>query len=94
MKKRDFLLPLVSLASAFTSGQALANVVYSAPDSFQTNGESVKNLQASNVVFVNKGDDKFSFVLKRADSGELIAWHQSHRSHSSHSSHRSHYSGY
>jgi hypothetical protein len=82
MKKRNFLLPLASLASVFTSEQALANVNQDVHVTPQTNDAAVQ---------------KFSFVLKRVDGGALMAWHESHASHASHashSSHRSHYSGY
>lgn len=38
------------------------------------------------------GDDIFKYVLKRGESGEIFADHQSHASHASHASHHSHYS--
>lgn len=97
MKKRNFLLPLASLASAFTSEQALANMNQETQAVHQTNSDAVQNVTLSDRVTMSNGNDKFSFVLKRVDGGTLMAWHESHASHashSSHSSHRSHQSGY
>lgn len=97
MKKRNFLLPLASLASAFTSEQALANVNQDVHVTPQTNDAAIQKVTLSDTVVMSNGNDKFSFVLKRSDAGALMAWHQSHSSHASHashSSHRSHYSGY
>lgn len=97
MKKRSFLLPLATLASAFTSEQALANVNQDTQVTPQTNTDAVQNVTLSDRVTMSNGNDKFNFVLKRVDGGALMAWHESHASHASHashSSHRSHYSGY
>lgn len=42
---------------------------------------------------VVENGDQFNFVLKRnAETGQMMAWHESHASHASHSSHSSHYS--
>jgi len=97
MKKRNFLLPLASLASAFTSEQALANANQDVHVTSQTNDAAVQKITLSDRVVMSNGNDKFSFLLKRVDGGALMAWHESHASHASHashSSHRSHYSGY
>jgi len=82
MKKRNFLIPVISLI-AVISTNASATVQ-----------ESDTNSIASNSVEINQDID---FVITNSDNAQKYAYHYSHSSHSSHSSHRSHsshYSGY
>lgn len=93
MKKRGFLVPVAALAAALTTEQAVANVGPEASTPPTGSVELTGAKQAERVVTSN-GHDQFSFIIKRTDSGEVMAWHESHASHTSHGSHRSHYSGY
>jgi len=94
--KFKFLVPISSLIGAITQQHAHAaveqpNVPVAAPTE-----EAVKGIARATdgEQLVRAGDDNYSFVLKRTNSGELMAWHQSHSSHASHASHSSHRSGY
>ncbi len=104
MSKRAFLVPLAAALSALAQGAngASADSVLTASQSLtdpQLAGAPTPQIQqpgASDaeeaIVTYGMAGDLFSFVLKRAESGEIVAQHSSHESHSSHSSHRSHYS--
>jgi len=98
MKKRKFLMPLAALAAVFISDQVTATV--STPEASSTkidSSQATTNTAQNDRVLTSNGKDQFSFVLKRDEAGQLMAWHESHwshSSHSSHSSHRSHYSGW
>ena len=89
MKKRNFLVPVATLAAAVTNGQALADIPSTAESQAGNFNEipSQTNVQNDGKMTVKVGQDAFSFVLKRNDKNELLA------SHSSHASHASHYSG-
>jgi len=82
MKKRNFLIPVVTLIAAISTNASA------------TVQESKNKSIASNSVEINQDVD---FVITNSDNMQKYATHYSHRSHSSHSSHRSHsshYSGY
>lgn len=91
MKKRNFLIPVATLAAAVTSGQASADIPSSAESQTQNFNEipSQTNVQNEGKMTVKAGQDAFSFVLKRNEKNELLAWHSSHASHASHASHYS-----
>lgn len=93
MKNRKFLVPLAILAAAFASGESKASV-HESSESAHSDTATTTDAVSPNRIFFNKGQDQFSFVLKRMEGGMIMADHESHASHSSHSSHRSHYSGY
>jgi hypothetical protein len=99
MVKRAFLIPFAAAISAL-SGNSQAAIDQTQPSKDVATSTTVPDADAANRVnalaegdlLMPIGDDIFKFVLKRAESGELIAYHRSHESHRSHSSHRSHYS--
>lgn len=95
MKKRNFLVPIATLAAAVTGGQASADIPspQNKHDSDLADAMAQTNAQSDGKMVVKAGQDAFSFVLKRNEKNEMMAWHESHSSHASHSSHRSHYSG-
>ena len=94
--KRKFLVPVaVALAAmASQSNSATASVVPAAVANTSTSDAKAAEIvtpsamSGERVGFDSDGN-LFSFVLKRSEAGELVAYHESHRSHSSH---RSHYS--
>lgn len=98
MSVRNFLVPFAAALAALTSN-ASASVEPSNPnpntqpqDSQNTLASDSINTRAEGTLLIPGGDDLFKFVLKRTETGELMAYHYSHQSHRSHSSHRSHYS--
>lgn len=109
MSKRKFLMPLVTLAAAFATDHANANVIpelgHSPSDTASIKGEAGKAERATMAdeadqakrMVATDGQDQFSFILRRDEGGQLTAMHESHYSHyshESHGSHRSHYSSY
>ena len=96
MKKRPFLLPLAALAAALTSGQSSASapVLPAIDDQGGDQNRLVVPQADSEVVTAASGDNLFSFVLKRGEGGQMMAYHSSHSSHASHASHASHSSHY
>lgn len=93
MKKRSFLVPLATLAAAVATEQASALTTYEVVEPSSDAKNTLKAEAHSENLSVRGGNDLFSFVLKRGDQGQMMAYHSSHSSHASHSSHRSHYSG-
>jgi hypothetical protein len=89
MKKR-FLGAFALIASSFVADQAFANTI-EVPNSIPTQNTSSSNAVNPELVSVNnESGDIFNFVLKRsAETGKLMAYHESHSSHRSHSSHYS-----
>ncbi|WAH56447.1 His-Xaa-Ser repeat protein HxsA2 [Pseudomonas silvicola] len=99
MKKREFLLPLATLAAAVTANQASASVDSAQTDKHDENAAIETRAAALPIINIGEqmvtgrqGDNLFSFILKRGESGQMVAAHYSHSSHASHSSHSSHYS--
>lgn len=93
MKK--FLSAFTAVATSFVN-QAVSASENKPEIALLNKLENVVNSYENNIpklsLVDSKGDEQL-FVLKRqADSGYLMAYHESHSSHSSHSSHRSHYS--
>ncbi|MDE2289809.1 MAG: His-Xaa-Ser repeat protein HxsA2 [Burkholderiales bacterium] len=92
--KAKFLVPVGVLATAMAAEHASAAIA--PPDAGAESLQSV-NTAAANVVPAQEPQDlavradgsTYSFVLKRTESGQLMAYHSSHSSHSSHYSHRS-----
>ena len=93
MKKRSFLVPFATLATAVATEQASAMVSHQPADQSTDTPHSLQFAKQSENLSVRSGDDIFAFVLKRGEQGEFMAYHSSHSSHASHSSHRSHVSG-
>lgn len=99
MAKRAFLVPLAVAIAALT-GNSQAAVERSQPTSNTSDATAATSIdlasrinpQAEGDLLMPIGGDIFQFVLRRAESGEMVAYHSSHQSHRSHSSHRSHYS--
>ncbi|WP_156924522.1 His-Xaa-Ser repeat protein HxsA2 [Derxia gummosa] len=89
-----FLKPFAMIAAGFAVQQTHAahlpqdQPVEAEPQAV-TNMQAIPSLAAGNLPAVTNSGE--AFVLKRAQSGELLATHSSH---SSHGSHRSHQSGY
>ena len=102
---RKFLTAFAALAAGFAAQSAAASDSMGAPEPLSPLSQGADapsgTVQSDGLVTVrNDAGDQFAFVLKRsAETGFLVAQHQSHTSHeshsshSSHSSHRSHYSG-
>lgn len=89
--KKAFLAPLAVLAAALTSGEAVAIPTHTTSTEVSPEAARIP----SDKISVTHEGDIFNFVLKRnAETGQMVAEHESHYSHRSHSSHRSHTSGY
>lgn len=92
--KAKFLVPVGTLAAAMAAEHSSAAIV--PPGSVSESHQSA-NVSTTNAVpalapqdlTVKAGGDAFSFVLKRTEQGQVMAYHSSHSSHSSHYSHRS-----
>lgn len=92
--KAKFLVPVGTLVAAMAAEHASASVA--PPDSViephqsadSTASNAIPSLEPQDLR-VRAGEDAYGFVLKRAESGQLMAYHSSHSSHSSHYSHRS-----
>jgi len=93
MKKRSFLVPMATLAAAVATEQASALVIHEVVETNTDTTLSFQSAPQSENLLVRGGNDLFSFVLKRGDQGQFMAYHSSHSSHASHSSHSSHHSG-
>ena len=88
MSKYGFLVPVAAAAAALSGSEAPAKVL--APVS-ENAAQSVERSDSHKLEmrFQTSGP-MGNFVLTRAQSGELLAQHESHSSHSSHYSHQSH----
>lgn len=94
--KRTFLIP-VATALAALAGTAESAATHKQPENVTpanqpnnlSSSEAHLGTTAAKVVDVVEHGDLFRFILARAESGNVVAYHESHRSHSSH---RSHYS--
>lgn len=95
MKK--FLNTFAAIAASFAAQSASASVAQQAPESTASKDTeqvgALKALQSEKIAARSQSGDIFNFVLKRsAETGQMMAWHESHASHASHASHSSHYS--
>ena len=93
--KFKFLVPVAGLVAAIANQYASAAIENTEPSSTPvaaglTDAPTTLALTHGGEHLVRAGDDNYSFILKRAASGEMMAWHQSHASHASHASHSSH----
>jgi hypothetical protein len=88
MKKRNYLIPVVTLVAAITTNASAT--VYKDTAEGTNNALNVSLENALNVSLEQTQD----FVITNSDNTQKFAYHYSHRSHASHSSHSSHYSGY
>ena len=108
MKPRFFLKPLsmvlAALASHSASAATSSEIAPMTPAlEPETSGAAPVDAALAPIapntertVSFRQDGNLFNFVLARAESGELVAYHSSHashESHSSHSSHQSHFSG-
>ncbi|MFL1524863.1 His-Xaa-Ser repeat protein HxsA2 [Pseudomonas sp. O230] len=93
MKKRSFLVPIATLAAAVGTEQASALTTHEIVEPDTDTSISFQSTTQSENISARGGNDLFSFVLKRGDQGQFMAYHSSHSSHASHSSHSSHHSG-
>ncbi|WP_219095321.1 His-Xaa-Ser repeat protein HxsA2 [Pseudomonas sp. UMAB-40] len=93
MKKRSFLVPMATLAAAVATEQASALVTHEAVEPSTDTTISLQSAPQNENISTRGGNDLFTFVLKRGDQGQFMAYHSSHSSHASHSSHSSHHSG-
>lgn len=98
--RKSFLIPLaVAIASLSSTSQAVQNPKVDQGrgllDPSKSSTQDLNSLplgQEKELMVSDSDGDIFKFVLKRSESGILMASHRSHQSHRSHSSHRSHYS--
>jgi hypothetical protein len=96
MKK--FLATFTGIAAVFASNAATVQLPsqssISPPITDAHNVSSPQqNVLGEEIKIIDSKGNQFDFVLKRsADTGLMMATHQSHSSHRSHSSHQSHYS--
>ena len=93
--KKAFLTPFTVLAAAIPGAHASAAAAPLEAKLAPRDAPSVTAAGASisdGKVSVKADGNLFSFVLKRSESGVMVAQHESHSSHASHASHRSHYS--
>ncbi|PXW26422.1 His-Xaa-Ser repeat protein HxsA2 [Paraburkholderia caballeronis] len=91
--KRKFLVPVGTIAAAIateyaTAAVAPADAIHEPREMGRTANDVAHALEPQNLT-VRAGDDAYDFVLKRTQSGQVMAYHSSHSSHSSHYSHRS-----
>lgn len=96
MKSKPFLIPVGAAVAALTPGGASAVVNQSgsvirsqAPEASKPDMDS-----AVGKMMYQVGPEEHALLLKRSETGNLYAQHQSHASHGSHGSHVSHRSGY
>lgn len=96
MKK--FLATFTSIAAVFASNAVtVQSPGYSSISTPAIDAHNVsspqQNALGEEIKIIDSKGNQFDFVLKRsADTGLMMATHQSHSSHRSHSSHQSHYS--
>ena len=87
MSKAAFLITVATAVASITGAPAHASVPA------QTADAAAKTPSAASVGTVLtyvRGDEQHQTLMKRDDSGTVLAYHQSHSSHYSHSSHSSH----
>ena len=84
MKKRNFLIPVATLLSAFSTSNVDASHDRTAQTLIENTGTA-----SSLITEIN---NPFDFVMQQSNHSDVMAYHTSHASHSSHSSHSSHYS--
>jgi hypothetical protein len=84
---------MATLAAAIATEQASASVTHEIVEPAADHTISIPTPPQSENLSVRGGDDLFTFVLRRGDQGQFMAYHSSHSSHASHSSHSSHHSG-
>lgn len=99
MAKRSFLIPFAAAIAALTgTAQAAVDRIQTSPvdrnaiDATVPNTVVQPNTQKEGELLLPIGDDIFKYVLKRSETGVMVADHYSHSSHASHASHHSHYS--
>ena len=93
--KKSFLTPFTVLAATIPGAHASAALVPADAKIAPQDSPAVTAVGTSlgdGRVSVKAEGNLFSFVLKRNESGVMVAQHESHSSHASHASHRSHYS--
>ena len=79
MKKRKYLIPVLSLVAIISSNAS-------------STAEDNKSIIKNDLI---EQTDELNFVITNAERSEKFAYHSSHASHRSHSSHySSHYSGW
>ena len=90
MPKASFLISIASAVAAIAGTPVHASVPSEAV------GAVAKVPSAASTDFIGtlltyvRGDEQHQMLMKRDDSGTVLAYHQSHSSHSSPSSHSSH----
>jgi hypothetical protein len=97
MKKnlRSFLIPTVAAIATLISNPSYSSKHSSATQDSEKESKDRFSLDSiSNEKFLQIAVDGElqNLILKRNESGQMLAYHYSHQSHSSHRSHSSHYS--
>jgi hypothetical protein len=89
MTKAAFLIPMAAATAALVGGPAVANT----PPQLHAAASAKTPIAAQpgdTLLGYVRGDEQHQMLMKRDDSGTVMAYHQSHSSHYSHSSHASH----
>jgi hypothetical protein len=93
MKK--FLNTFAAIAAGFAAQSVSASTPQRTPEPLVPHGsQPTAALKRPDALAIrDDAGNMFNFVLKRsAETGQMMAWHESHASHASHASHSSHYS--
>ena len=88
-KSHKFLVPVALLASGILSAyakQAPKGTDLAVPYAPSVDNHVLNLVGTTETVAIHSDGEVFDFVLKRADTGQMMAYHRSHRSHSSHRS--------
>ncbi|WP_436294703.1 His-Xaa-Ser repeat protein HxsA2 [Variovorax sp. LjRoot178] len=91
MTKATFLIPMAAATASLIGGAAYASAPAQVKQSANLPAASAATQGAGGLVLgYVRGDEQHQMLMKRDDSGTVLAYHQSHSSHYSHSSHASH----
>lgn len=88
-KSHKFLVPVALLASGILSAyakQAPEGTDLAVPYASYVDDHALNLIGTTENVAIHSDGEVFDFVLKRAETGPVMAYHRSHRSHSSHRS--------
>ena len=89
MPKATFLIPIASAVASIVTMPTHASVPAKVADTTAKTPSATSTHDLETLLTYARGDEQHQMLMKRDDSGTVLAYHRSHSSHSSHSSHRS-----
>ena len=90
MSKATFLIPVASAVASIAGAPAHASVPAQAADAAAKTPSTASTDTLGTLLTYVRGNEQHQTLMKRDESGTVLAYHQSHSSHYSHSSHSSH----